>query len=129
MPLTAQQAFRAGFLLRCAHEGLAPADVESRIAAAGDFAKQATLASTLSGAVAFPLVAGLVGGGAIGAGLGAATASHDLGKLPRPEYLDEVQRSELAETYRQQTDMVRRQIALAKRRMAMVGPKRSPYGI
>lgn len=42
MPLTAREAFKVGFMLRCADEGLTPAQAQERIEKAAGFFKEST---------------------------------------------------------------------------------------
>jgi len=132
--LTASQSFRAGFLLRCAEEGLSQSQTDDRLSAVSDFVKRAegVIGDLTGAAMKIPLSAigtGILAGGTAGVALGMATPD-DMTKSPRPAYLDDVQRAELISTYRQQAAQLRRQIEVGRRRaarMATVG--RSPYGI
>jgi hypothetical protein len=130
--LTPEQAFRAGFMLRCAEEGLTGSALDERCAQAAEFAKQAantTLESVL-GLATKPLIyaplLGIGAGAGVGALAGAMTAPEDPGKIRRPPFLAQVQNAELADTYRQQAAELRRLAARARQRSV---PVRSPYGI
>lgn len=130
--LNGAQAFRTGFLLRCAEEGLVGDALQARFTKAAEFVKDAGAVSDFIGAVVKkPLIAtlgtGLAVGGLGGAALGAMSAPEDPGQIRRPPYLEDVQNAELAASYRQQADEIRRLVAQRARPGGQ--PARSPYGI
>lgn len=133
--LTAAEARRAGFLLRCAEEGLTQEQIDARLAGVEALAKQAVvpiLEDVLRAAKSYPLSAlgaGILGGATLGGAWGLATPE-DVTKAPRPAYVGDVQQAELISTYRQQAEQLRRQAEMARRRkarLAVIG--RSPYGV
>lgn len=78
MPLTARQGFVAGFLMRCAHEGLSPEETQERIKCAAEKVANGVISGLgqLAGyGLALPIGIG-VGGGAL-AGLTAAGLKND----------------------------------------------------
>lgn len=87
-----KEAFRLGFLTRCAEEGLTGEKLEARLAAAATVTKQSSAAAGLGLLLGVPIAAGLAGGGAIGYGLAKA---HE---PPLDE--DEIKAQEIANTYR-----------------------------
>jgi hypothetical protein len=112
MDITAKDAFKLGFLTRCAQEKLTEPELDARLEKAAEISKSALLgftaspvditkniapaAETLMGAakalLAVPPAAAIVGGGALG--YGAA-------KMVEPEINDdEIRAQELADTYR-----------------------------
>lgn len=100
---TDNEAFRVGFLTRCAEEGLRGAALAQRIKQAGDFTQGLGLLLGL------PVAAGLAGGGAIGYGLA---------KMHEPALdEDEIKAKEIADTYR-----VFAQRAKARRRLRQYRP-------
>jgi hypothetical protein len=122
--LTPTQAFRAGFLLRCAQEGLTPEETDRRAEMAktarswADFATMSTIGK--------PLMLGAGIGTALGAGAGLLARSSDSLTPEKPPYVDDIHRAELAATFRQQADALRRQTQALKRRMLNPVPK-SPF--
>lgn len=130
-------AFRLGFLCRCAEEGLRGEALDERINAAGNIAKHAGADGLLS-AVTAPatfafktapvsaLLTGLTLGPAIGATAGLMSAPDDPSKIRRPPFLQDIQSAELAATYRQQAAELRR---LTERARAAKTPARTPFGI
>lgn len=103
MAIAAQDAFKIGFLTRCAEEGLTGEALEARLALVEKRAAGAAEALATLG-IGLPIGAGLVGGGALG--YGAA-------KLTEPQISEEqIKAQELANTYRVYADRLK-----AKRRM------------
>lgn len=102
--MTDREAFKFGFLMRCADEGLSPAQTQERI-------KLANLGSQLMGAaVGLPAVAAVGGLGLAAAG--GAGAGHLMAKATEPEMdAEDAKLQELIAAYRQQTDQARRQAA------------------
>lgn len=116
--LTAQQAFKVGFLARCVHDGLGPAEILTSVKAAADaFEKHAFLGSIvdkgldaakgvagtgLSYGIPLALAAPPVIGGAIGYGLAKATDLDDTD-------VGQIKDRELMEEYLRQAERLRRQ--------------------
>lgn len=88
--LNEKEAFRLGFLTRCAEEGLTGEQLQSRIQAVGE--KQASWGSFFGTLLGLPAAAGLAGGAALG--YGAA-------KMMAPNVdEDDIKAKELEETYK-----------------------------
>lgn len=94
MDISDKNAFRLGFLTRCAEEGLTGEALAGRIAAASP-EKTAGLTDLLKGL-------GLAGGAAAGVGLlGGGALGYGAAKMTEPEITDDdIKQQELAETYR-----------------------------
>jgi hypothetical protein len=108
MEITAQEAFKLGFLARCAEEKLAGAELEARLDKIAEFNKQAfDIASGISGLLSsgakntlagltaiysVPPAAAILGGSALGYGAAKFTE-------PRVDD-DEMKAQELATTYK-----------------------------
>lgn len=107
--LTPQEAFRCGFLLRCADEGLGAAEIEARVKLAGEFAGQVKQAENPLTAIGkWLLNMGVVGMAAAPMAAGGA-AGYGLAKLTEDKTTpEEVQRRELIAAYQQQADRLRR---------------------
>lgn len=133
MPLTPRDSFKAGFLERCARDGLTP---EQMLAAVGTAAaaleKTAVLGALLGkgldlGAHAgktmlgYGLPAALIAppvlGGLAGYGLAKATDVDDTD-------VDEIKNRELVEEYRRQADRMKRQKAVRAYKQERAGPGR-----
>lgn len=102
--MTEKDAFKAGFLARCADEGLTGAELGARLSAAADWPKQAALNpleylpnfSQALGATKMLGVAGLLGAGAAG-----GLAGHVAGTLNQPDLDEEdIKARELAAAYK-----------------------------
>jgi len=131
MPLTSKQAFKVGFLYRCAEEGLSKEATEKRVAVS--YEKQAQVGAIVGGAsgaagyaarllTLAPLLgigaAGL-GGHLVGSGLGKLQAEATSGSLPSDSVPEEVKRlrhAEILEEYARQTREAKRRAAAAKRK-------------
>lgn len=132
--LTRDEAFLAGFLLRCAHEGLPAAEITARIKTAGEGG--GTLGTLANWGlwklpVTIPLGVGAVGGAALGAGLGLMQQdTDDPTVIKRPPQLKGIQRAELIATLRQEAAAARQTAEMARRRQVRLSnPPRNPYGI
>lgn len=90
---TDKEAFKLGFLTRCAEEGLTGEKLEARLAAVEALNKEGSTATNAGLALlGLPIGLGLVGGGALG--YGAA-------KLQEPALdEDEIKAREIANTYK-----------------------------
>lgn len=133
--LTAPEAFRAGFLLRCAEEGLSQPQIDARIEKSASFHKAAaggvmqTLKDISLAGLGTSLAAGTVIGGLGGAAYGLSTPD-DFSSVKRPDYIDDVQRAELISAYRRNASDLRRQAVLTQRKAQRQSRfSRSPYGI
>ena len=135
--LTPEQAFRVGFLARCAEEGLCGASLDARLGAADQFSKRADAAQLIGQILSSPMTAAtFLGGGALlggvgagalaGTGAGMMAGPEDPGKIKPPPFLKGVQRSEYAAALRQQAAELRRQ---REGMMTMPAASRSHYGI
>ena len=105
--MTPREAFRYGFLLRCAEENLSPEQVEDRV-------KQANLMQLLGGAmIAPPLVGGALG---MAGGYAAAQATEPVHDV------EEIKKQEIAQAHRlltaqlQQRQKMRELTAMPRRR-------------
>lgn len=127
MSLTNREAFKFGFLLRCADENLSPEETQERIKAAADHlhwdgqprVEAAVVEQTLqawekrsdvSGVLNF-LRSSALGGIGAAAGVG-ALGGYGLAKATRSQVdPDEIKQQELVAAYKQQTDRIRRLMA------------------
>ncbi|NDD52612.1 hypothetical protein EBZ39_01820 [bacterium] len=99
--VTSKEAFRIGFLTRCAEEGLTGDALQARI-------KQAGILGTIGQAAGLPAAVGLGTGAALG--YGAA-------KLTEPDITeDDIKAQELADTYRVYANKMRAARLAAKYR-------------
>ena len=129
MSLTNREAFKFGFLLRCADENLSPEETQERIKAAADhfrwdgrprvdasLVEQVLQAWEKRSSDTISDLLGLLGSTAVG-GLGLAAGVGGLGgyglaKAMRPQVdADEIKQQELVAAYKQQTDRIRRLMA------------------
>lgn len=123
MAMTAQEAFKFGFLLRCAEEGLTQAEICARIKVAQQGAPGlgtiGTLASTgLHGLKSLALL-GLVGSAGLGAGTGYAAA-----RMTEPDSdPEEAKLQETISTYQLFADAARRN-AQRRRLYRQITPSR-----
>lgn len=129
MSLTNREAFKFGFLLRCADENLSPEETQERIKLAMDHFRwdgqprvdaqllQQTLQTwekrgtgEIAGILNFLRSSGMYGiGAAAGAG---AMGGYGLAKTMQPQVdTDEIKQQELVAAYRQQTERIRRLMA------------------
>lgn len=121
MPLTPKEAFRMGFLMRCAEEGCDMAEITSRTKFASDLreltkkADANALWQLISNVSTLPLQISTVG---LAAGaLGGGAAGYGLAKLTnRPIDPEEAKRQELISAYKLQTDKIRQQMAMRQHR-------------
>lgn len=123
MAMTPREAFKFGFLLRCADENLDDDATQERIKYACDLIhwdgkttlltnqelleKNASIWNAVAGLAKGMGLAGLAGGAALGAG-GGLLAAKATDKEIDP---DEVKKQELIAAYKQQADRIRRQMA------------------
>jgi hypothetical protein len=100
MDISAKDAFRLGFLTRCAEEGLTGEALRSRIHATTQPEKTANIIQSLVTGV--PVAAATLGAGAAGTGLlGGGALGYGAAKMTEPEISDDdIKQQELAETYR-----------------------------
>lgn len=111
MSLTSREAFKVGFLARCAEEGLSADQIADRVKAAGDkFASflgglGSAAGSVLSTGIPLALAAPIALGGVAGYGLSRATDIDDTD-------VDEIKNNELLDTYSAETAKLRRQQAV-----------------
>lgn len=147
MDISAKDAFRLGFLTRCAEEGLTGEALQQRIANAANtektagfwsYALPASALAAISAAVGYggkatadaartaATIPGIAGRAVAGLGTGAAAAGllgggalgYGAAKMTEPEISDEdIKQQELAETYRIYADRAR-----AKRRARKYRP-------
>lgn len=110
--LTAKDAFRLGFLLRCAEDGRTPEQIRSMTKVAGvgsEWLK--SLMSLGAGAGELAIKAPLYAGGALLAGSAAtgALAGHTAAKLTEADSdPEETKRQELMAAYKRHADIARR---------------------
>ncbi len=106
MGLTKQQNFRLGFLLRCAEEGLAPAEIRERVKLA-KASGWSSLGDAIKAYGLFPFQ--LAAGGIATAGLGGAGIGYGLAKM-QDEQVDpeEAKQQELIAAYKMQAERARR---------------------
>ncbi len=125
MSLTPRQAFKFGFLLRCAERGLSREQTKECIKEAGAImAKQADLADTIGSVLQGAKNLGVYGlAGSAAGGLG---AGYGLAQLTEPQSdPEEIKQQELIATYKQQVDRIRRSMAARSYRDA-AGKPRAP---
>ena len=136
--MDATDAFLAGFMLKCAEDGLTAAEAV-RLAEDGVEMLKAgfvNLDGVINGAsssaanfLGSAVGTGVVGGAALG-GLAAMAQPEDPLKSRRHPALDELERSDLIHAFRTDTGMLQRQLAaLARRAQRQKAMKASPYGI
>lgn len=124
--LTPREAFKVGFLARCAEEGLSADQIAARVKFAQD--KFAGLmaglssvgSSALSTGLPLALLAPIALGGVAGYGLSRATDIDDTD-------VDEIKNQELLDTYAQQTAKVKRQKAVRDYKAGQSAPRQ--FGI
>lgn len=112
MDVTAKEAFRLGFLARCAEEGLTGEHLNTRIKSAAEKQSWLPLLLGLGAAGAYGLASGGIAGVLNGAGtvaglvpagglLGGAALGYGAAKMTEPNITDEdIKSQELADTYR-----------------------------
>lgn len=118
--LTEAQAFKVGFLSRCAQEGLTPEQTAQRIKRASAWNPLTILgegASDVAKAGLIPAIGGAVVGGAAGVGLANLTRSQNI--TPK-----DVHREELLQTYMLLAEQMRQKGLLRKYRKE---PAPSPF--
>jgi len=111
--LDQRQAFKFGFLLRCADEGLTPEQTQVRVKEACDRLEQIKTANVLGGIGGigkFLMNAGLLGLGG-SAALGAAGGAGLASLMEEDADPEDVKRQELAAAYQQQAERIRRSMA------------------
>ena len=131
MDITPQDAFKLGFLARCAEEKLTGADLDARLEKVAEFNKGAFLGgvakwspvdlgglassglqNTVAGLAALystPVAASILGGGALGYG----TAK----MVEPPVHDDEIKAQEIADTYKLYAEKARARKKMRKYRM------------
>lgn len=125
--MDAKQSFKAGFLLRCAEEGLDRDQIIARIHQVKQAFDMGTIPRLSLGTA---IGAGVLGGAAIGGAAG-LVGRDDILARKRPANLQSLQQAELAATYLQQANEIRRQKQLIERRQQRLEstPVTSRYGI
>lgn len=123
LALTPSQMFKAGFLLRCADEGLSEAETAGRMQAAHQLTLQCEkqglfegAATALTGLIKNLGLLGIVAGGLAGGAGGYAVGS----AMADPAQPEDVKRQELIAAYQQHADRIRRQGARAQYRPAQL---------
>ena len=128
--LTPREAFKVGFLARCAEEGLSADQIADRVKFALD--KFAGLLDTVTGSASnlgsaalstglpLALLAPVALGGIAGYGLSRATDIDDTD-------VDEIKNQELLDTYAQQTAKLKRQKAVRDYKAGLQAPRQ--FGI
>lgn len=131
MPLTTNEAFKVGFLTRCAEVGLSQAEIVQAVKTAQD--KLASLGSAIGNVVGSvantatsvgvptALIAPPVLGGLAGYGLAKATDIDDTD-------VKEIQDRELLDVYKAETDKLKRQQAVRSFRKNQAQQYRPYYG-
>jgi hypothetical protein len=122
MALNPRQAFKAGFLLRCAEEGVADTEVQARLQLAEKRAEGGVLSTLVNWTMLLPMLAG--GGGALGGYyLGKALADARNATIPAslpgespPENIRRQQHAELLAAYKDYTELVNRRAKDLRRR-------------
>lgn len=113
--MDAAQQFKFGFLLRCADEGLTPAETQARIDRGLALMKEATWTGAATAAGMLGLAVPMAGATLAGAGAGTMAA-----KLTEPSISPEdVKAEELIAAYRQYADYARRANAARRYRQSM----------
>lgn len=122
--MDAKQQFKAGFLLRCAEEGLSPPEIVARIKTALDMSYLPRM--SLGTAIA----TGVLGGATIGGAAG-LIGRDDILARKRPPNLKALQSAELTATYLQQTDEINRSRELLRRKQQRLtqNPPTNRHGI
>ena len=111
MALNPRQAFKAGFLLRCAEEGVSDTEVQDRLQLAEKRAETGVLSTLTNWAMLLPVLAG--GGSALGGYyLGKALADARNETIPAalpgerlPENIKRQQHAELLAAYKDYTNL------------------------
>lgn len=131
--LTEKEAFKAGFLIRCAQEGIADEEISFRASAGAEksahFMKEGQAGASAAGLrfgwdamkSPFKLVPWALGLGALG-GVGTLAAGvrntldPDYGPERVPEEIQDIQAAELAETLTREANTARRRAARIRRK-------------
>jgi hypothetical protein len=122
MALNPRQAFKAGFLLRCAEEGVADTEMQDRLQLAEKRAEGGVLSTLTNWAMLLPLLAtgaGATGGYYMGKALADARNETIPAKLPGenvPENIKRRQHAELLAAYKDYTELVNRRAKDIRRR-------------
>lgn len=123
MALSAAEAFKFGFLLRCADENLSPAQTQERVKLASGLLSHLKAAGVfdtglklLNTSLAVPIIASGLAGAAGGYGLSKMT-TNDVNP-------DDIKNQELIAAFQQQADRIRR--TMAARRYRDASAPRSP---
>lgn len=118
--LTEAQAFKVGFLSRCAQEGLTPEQTQQRVKLAASWNPMAMLGEGVNTAFKAALIPAF-GGAAIGGAAGIGLAN-----LTRPQNItpEDVHREELLQTYQLLAEQMRQKGLLRKYRKE---PAPSPF--
>lgn len=117
--LTPREAFRYGFLLRTAEEGLTPEETQLRMQKAA-----ATLLENVLGMAGKAGLLGVLGTGLAGAGAGYGLAKMQEGDVSAEDY----QRQELIDAYRDASARLRQRTALRKTYLTPPPPPRLLQG-
>ena len=124
--MDAKQSFKAGFLLRCAEEGLSREEIVERLQTIKQGFDLATIPRLSLGTA---IGAGVLGGAAIGGAPG-LIGREDIPARNRPPHLQALQQAELTATYLQQAqEALRQKQLIARRQQRLEQPVTSRYGI
>lgn len=134
--MDANDAFLAGFLLKCAEEGLsldeafARADEAIQLKEAGMLETAVGgLGSIASGGLGSAVATG-IGGGALAGGLYAMATPEDPLKGRRHPYLDELERADLISAFHTDSQTLQRQLeAIKRRQLRTQAAKKNQFGI
>jgi hypothetical protein len=134
--LTEKEAFKAGFLIRCAQEGISDGEISSRASVGAEksahFIKEGQAAGASAAGLRFgwdaikspfkmvPWALGLGALGGVGIGTVAAGVRNkldpDYGPEQVPEEIQDIQAAELAETLTREANTARRRAARIRRK-------------
>lgn len=125
--LTPKVAFKFGFLLRCAEEGLTSEQTTARVKQACQLTKQADPYTATLGALKQLGMIGLLGGAGVAAG-GGALAGLGLANVTSGTVdADEIKNQELAATFSLLTDQLRTRNALRQMQASKPKPRAFHY--
>jgi hypothetical protein len=125
--MTDAQAYKFGFLYRCAEEGLTVEETRARIKQAVAFVKQANPLQTAWNALTTLGTAGVAGTAALSAGAG-ALGGLSLAKLREPDVNpEEIRAQEEISAYNMYTSQIKQRNALRQLRQQMLKGRKPSF--